>query len=44
LRFVELLSKPKITEENFAGIGTREINPAGVRAIINLFKNSFDEI
>jgi len=29
---------PKLTE-NFAGIGTREINDNGINAIINLFKN-----
>jgi len=44
LRFVELPSCPKISEENFAGIGTREINPSGVRAIRELFRNSFGEI
>jgi len=42
LKFVELKDSPKITEENFAGIGTREINPAGVRAIRDLFKKTFE--
>jgi hypothetical protein len=31
----------KITETDFAGIGTREINSKGVDAINNLFKRSF---
>ncbi len=43
LRFVELKETPKITEENFAGIGTREITPDGVRAIRNVFKATFGE-
>ena len=43
LRFVELKESPKITEENFAGIGTREITSDGVRAIIGVFKATFGE-
>ncbi len=41
LRFVELKVTPKITDENFAGIGTREINSDGVKAIEDLFNNTF---
>lgn len=43
LRFIELKESPKITEENFAGIGTREITSDGVRAIIGVFKATFGE-
>jgi len=37
-RFEIYESVPKLTE-NFAGIGTREINDNGIKAIINLFNN-----
>lgn len=42
LRFVELNQCPSITEEDFAGIGTREINELGISAIKELFKKTFD--
>jgi len=42
LRFVELKQVPKITEENFAGIGTREINSNGVRAIRSVYESTFN--
>lgn len=34
---------PKITSNNFAGIGTREIKENGVNAIKNLYKNTFSK-
>jgi hypothetical protein len=42
LRFIELKEVPKITDENFAGVGTREINPSGVRAIRDVYENTFN--
>jgi hypothetical protein len=39
-RFVEC-NKPKITNPNFAGIGTREINEIGKQEIKDLFERSF---
>lgn len=42
LRFVQLKDTPKITEENFAGIGTREINSDGVQAIEDLLNKTFN--
>jgi hypothetical protein len=41
LSFVELDFDPKIEFQNFAGIGTREINDDGIEAIENLYKNTF---
>jgi hypothetical protein len=41
LRFVELKEVPSITEQNFAGIGTREIKPNGVRAIRSVYEKTF---
>lgn len=38
MRFEIFEGIPKLTE-NFAGIGTRNINNEGIRAIVNLFKN-----
>lgn len=32
---------PKITHQNFAGIGTREINSSGIQAIRDVFNNTF---
>jgi hypothetical protein len=40
LRFVEV-KDVKITEHNFAGVGTREINPDGIKAIKELFEKTF---
>lgn len=39
--FLELRNTPIIQEKNFAGIGTREINKAGEKAIEQVFKKSF---
>lgn len=41
LRFVELKKDIKILSNNFAGIGTREINEIGIKAIEELYKNTF---
>lgn len=42
LSFRELKSTPTITSENFAGIGTREIKPNGIKAIEDLYKRTFN--
>lgn len=39
--FVELKDTPKIQTDNFAGIGTREINSAGEKAIEDVFIKSY---
>jgi hypothetical protein len=41
LRFVELKQVPKITDQNFAGIGTREIIPNGIKAIRDVYEKTF---
>jgi hypothetical protein len=41
-RFVEC-NKPTITNPNFAGIGTREINEVGKQEIKDLFERSFNQ-
>jgi hypothetical protein len=41
MSFVET-SCPKIMAQDFAGIGTREINPAGIMAIKNVYKKTFN--
>ena len=41
LRFVEIQS-PKICVQDFAGIGTREINQSGINAIKNLYSKTFE--
>ena len=41
LRFIELKESPTITEEDFAGVGTREINEYGIYAIRYLFEKTF---
>lgn len=41
LRFVEFDKDIKIFSNNFAGIGTREINDIGIDAIRQLYKNTF---
>jgi hypothetical protein len=40
LMFVEVQS-PKISVQDFAGIGTREINGSGINAIKNLYLKTF---
>ncbi len=42
--FILLKETPKITSENFAGIGTREINEYGIQAIEDLFKKTFNKL
>lgn len=42
--FIELKVTPKIQTKNFAGIGTREINRAGEKAIEEVFKISYEDI
>jgi hypothetical protein len=42
LRFVELKDVPKITDQNFAGIGTREIKPNGIKAIRDVYEKTFN--
>lgn len=41
MSFIEMSDTPKITETDFAGIGTREIKENGLMAIDNVYKNSF---
>jgi hypothetical protein len=41
LRFVETKEVPSITEQDFAGIGTREIQSNGVRAIRSVYEKTF---
>jgi len=41
LRFVELKEVPLITEQDFAGIGTREIQPNGIKAIRDVYEKTF---
>jgi hypothetical protein len=43
MSFIELSETPKITEQDFAGIGTREIQSNGIQAIINLYNNTFGD-
>ena len=42
LRFVGLKDVPKITDQNFAGIGTREIKPNGIKAIRDVYEKTFN--
>jgi hypothetical protein len=41
MRFVEIEETPKITSENFAGIGTRDINESGIKAINDVYEKTF---
>lgn len=43
LQFVELKETPIITHQDFAGIGTREINPNGVQAIKDVYEKTFNK-
>jgi len=43
MTFIELKSCPKIASQNFAGIGTRQINEAGIRAIREVYKTTFKQ-
>lgn len=42
LRFIEITKPLKISYENFAGIGTREIKPNGIKAIEEVYKLTFN--
>jgi hypothetical protein len=42
LKFIEVKETIKINFENFAGIGTREIKPNGIKAIEDLYKSTFN--
>ena len=42
LKFIEVTKPLKISYENFAGIGTREIKPNGIKAIEDLYKRTFN--
>jgi hypothetical protein len=41
-KFIKMYVLPKLTE-NFAGIGSRELNENGKNAIINIYKHNFEE-
>lgn len=41
LRFIEIV-EPSISYQDFAGIGTREIKPNGIKAIEELYKKTFN--
>jgi hypothetical protein len=40
-QFDQISCVPKLTE-NFAGVGTREINENGIKAIKEVYKNTFN--
>jgi len=42
MSFLEQPNTPKITTENFAGIGTRNLNDDGLQAIKNVYKKTFE--
>jgi hypothetical protein len=42
MKFIQLEMVPKITCQNFAGIGTRQINVQGIDAIRQLYQNTFN--
>jgi hypothetical protein len=41
MRFIQMKETPAITEQNFAGIGTREIKPCGIKAIEDVYIKTF---
>lgn len=43
MSFIQLSDVPKITEQDFAGIGTREILPNGISAIKSVYNRTFDK-
>ena len=43
LSFIELAEVPKITSQDFAGVGTREINQNGIDAIKNVYQRTFSK-
>ena len=42
MSFIEYKEVPKIKTQNFAGIGTRQINTSGIKAIEDLYSNTFN--
>jgi hypothetical protein len=42
-QFVEMKDVPSITSQNFAGIGTREIQPNGVKSIRDVYEKTFNK-
>lgn len=44
LRFVELKEVPSITDQNFAGVGTREIRDNGIKAIRDVYEKTFKKL
>lgn len=43
MRFVPMKECPSITEQDFAGIGTREIRPNGIAAIEEVYEKTFGQ-
>jgi len=43
MSFIELEETPKIKTQNFAGIGTRQINEAGIKAIREVYETTFKQ-
>lgn len=43
-RPIEMEGGPSITTKNFAGIGTRKLNPAGKAAIREVYQNTFEDL
>ncbi len=41
LRFMEMKEVPSITEQDFAGVGTREIKDNGIKAIRDVYEKTF---
>jgi hypothetical protein len=42
MSFIELEETPKIKTQNFAGIGTRQINSSGIKAIKDVYLKTFN--
>ena len=42
--FIEMEDDPKISENDFAGIGTREITPDGIMAIRKVYEKTFETL
>ena len=42
MSFIELLECPKISVQEFAGIGTKKINQSGISTIKELYKKTFN--
>ena len=43
LKFIELKEIPTITEQNFTGIGTRELNANGLKSIRDVYNKTFNK-